>query len=118
MDYKNDNRKNEVTDSSDDEDSEMRCNKEVYTSMSTWKLDHTAIGNNPVAEEIVDPPALNDTGDIVDLSEQKIDRHSDPDKNSSQSGESRSDKDGHVATHSSPLAPWNQLGSTMCLNDW
>ena len=69
-----------------------------------WKLDHTAIQDNTAAEEIVDPPALNDTGDIVDPPDQEIDRHSDPDENCSQSGEGSSAEDGCVGTHSTPLA--------------
>ena len=58
----------------------MSSDEESYTPMRThqqtrWKLDHIAIENNTVTEEIVDPPALNDTGDIVDPQEQEIDRH-------------------------------------------
>ena len=85
MDYETDYRKDDVNDSSDDEDSEMRSNKQSYTPMRTHqqtgqKLDHTAIEDNTAAVRFVDPPALNDTGDIVDPLEQEIDRHSDPDE--------------------------------------
>ena len=86
MDYETDNGKDDVIDNSDDEDSEMSSDEVSYTPMRTlqqrrWKLDHIAIEDNTAAEEIVDPPALIDTGDIVDPPEQEIDRHSDPDKN-------------------------------------
>ena len=73
------------------------------------KLDQTVIEDNTAAEEIVDPPALNDTRDIVDPPEQEIDRHSDPDE-TPQSDESSSDEDGCVGTHSTPLALQKPVG--------
>ena len=113
MDYKTDNGKDDMTDSSDNKDSEM-SDEGSCTTMRTHqhtrqKLYHTAIEDNTAAGESVDPPALCDTGDIVDPPEQEIDRHSDPDKNSSQSGESSFDEDGHVGIHSTPLVLWNPV---------
>ena len=113
MDYETDNGKDDVIDSSNNE-SEMSSDKESCTAIRTHqqtrqKLDHTAIEDNTAAEEIVDPPALNDTVDIVDPSEQEIDRHSVPEKNSSQSDESSFDGDGSVGTHSTPLTLWKPV---------
>ena len=114
IDYKTDNGKDDVSDSSDGEDSEMNSNEESDTPMRTYqqtrqKQDHISIKDNTATEETVDPPALSDTGDIVDPPEQEINRHSDPDENSLQSGESSSNKDGCVSTYSTPLAQWKAV---------
>ena len=65
----------------------MSSDEESYTCIRThqqarWKLDHISIENNTVAEEIVDPQVLSDIEDIIDPPEQEIDRHSDPEENS------------------------------------